>query len=237
MPEYAIKEFKAGPLRGWIWCHNKFNETHSFADTLSAINAISATLHRNFAASGRQALEQAAQADKAAFAESLGLQGQQSDIRLDRALADRYRFYLRRRITQAWNRRRTLASEVSMPLTCFVEGVLKVDGAGRLSFDRFSCPDDSSCGVLNELSRRRADVGQLMETIKAQPQKSENDKRHKALRHVFRTPKKPFSDSMCRGLGDAVFVIMAPRDSVILTTNIKDFLPLARALNKVAAEP
>lgn len=233
MPEYAIKELKAGPLSAWIWCHNKFNETKSFADTVAAINSISATPRRNFSASARQAFEQAAQADKASFAQVLEV----TERVLDRTLADRYRYYLRRRIAQAWERRRTVATEISMPLLCFIEGQLQANADGGLSFERYSCPRDPKCGVLAELSKRREDVGRLLEAIKKEPDKLENQKRYQALRHIFRTPTRPFSDSMCRSLGDAVFALMAPQDSVILTTNLKDHTALAGALGKMAAAP
>jgi hypothetical protein len=41
----------------------------------------------------------------------------------------------------------------------------------------------------------------------------------------------------CRSLGDAVFAFLAPADSVILTTNVKDHQPLAEALGKSAISP
>jgi hypothetical protein len=236
MPEYAIKEFKAGPLSAWIWCHNKFNETRSLADTLAAINSISATPRRNFSASARQAFEQATKADQTSFAQVLDL-GQQAEPILDRALADRYRYYLRRRITQAWQHRRSIATEVSMPLLCFVEGELETDSGDSLHFERYSCPRNSDCSVLAELSKRADAVRRIWEVLANQQDKAENQKRYQALRHIVRTPKRSFTDSKCRDVGDAVFAIMAPHDAVILTTNIKDHRPLASALGKVAVEP
>jgi hypothetical protein len=236
MPEYAIKEFKAGPLSAWIWCHNKFNETRSLADTIGAINSISATPRRNFSASARQAFEQATKTDQTSFAQVLDL-GQQAEPILDRALADRYRYYLRRRITQAWQRRRSIATEVSMPLLCFVEGDLETDSGGGLHFERYSCPRDSDCSVFKELSKRGDAVGRILEVLESQRDKPENQRRYQALRHIVRTPKRGFTDKKCRDLGDAVFAIMAPLNAIILTTNIKDHRPLASALGKVALEP
>ena len=236
MPEYAIKEFKAGPLSGWIWCHNKFNETRSLADTIAAINSISATPRRNFSASARQAFEQPTKTDQASFAQVLDL-GQHAEPILDKALADRYRLYLRRRITQAWQRRRSIATKVSMPLLCFIEGELETDSGGGLHFERYSCPRDSDCSVFAELCKRGDAVGRILAALENQGDKPENQKRYQALRHIVRTPKRGFSDNKCRDLGDAVFAIMAPPDSIILTTNIKDHGPLASALGKVALEP
>lgn len=235
-PEYALKELRAGPLHGWIWCHNKFNETRSFADTFAAINIISATLQRNLGSTARQAIEQALHADKGIFL--IAIEGDQgTKVDLDRVLADRYRYYLKRRITNAWRRRRTVVDNVSMPLHCFVEGDLTEDKNGNLSFERLGCAGASKCAALEALASRPHEVQKLADAVKAAPPKPENQKRHKALRHIIRTPTRPFPDSMCRNLGDAVFAIMAPPDSIIMTTNMKDFAVLATALGKSIQEP
>jgi hypothetical protein len=42
---------------------------------------------------------------------------------------------------------------------------------------------------------------------------------------------------ICRSLGDAIFAFFAPDDCIIVTTNLKDHEPLARALNKSATRP
>jgi len=236
MPEYALKEFKSGPLKAWVWAHNKLNETKSWADTLKAVNAISATPQRNFSATARQGLQQAAEADRDAFVTALGLAAD-GGTPIDRALADRYRLYFRRKITLAWQRRRTIATDISMPLGCFIEGDLLVLNGGNLAFERYSCPRNADCDVFKLLTKLQNDVSRLMDVVKAQPEKPENTRRYQALRHIHRTPNRPFSDSQCRSLGDAVFALAAPPDSVILTTNIKDHAPLAGALGKIAAEP
>lgn len=236
MPEYALKELKAGPLMAWIWTHNKLNETKSWADTFAAINAISATPRRNFSATARQALQQAAEADKASFVTAIGI-AVTADAAIDRALADRYRLYCRRKLLLAWRRRRKVANHISMPLRCFVEGDLLELSGGNLAFERYSCPRNADCDVFKLLTTMPDEVGRLMEVVKKQPQKPENAKRYQALRHIHRTPKRPFSDSLCRDLGDAIFALAAPADCVILTTNLKDHDPLAKALGKVAVEP
>ena len=144
---------------------------------------------------------------------------------------------MRRKITTAWERRRGVATHISMPLACFIEGELRQLNGGNLSFERHSCPRNSKCGVLAILIKKSEEIGRLMEVVKAQPSKHENDRRYQALRHIYRTPNRAFSDSLCRGLGDAVFALTAPNDCVILTTNIKDHAPLAAAVGKVAVEP
>jgi hypothetical protein len=70
-----------------------------------------------------------------------------------------------------------------------------------------------------------------------EPDKAENRNRSRALRAILRTPERPFTDDICRQLADAYFVLIAPADAVILTTNDRDIKPLASALNKSTGTP
>jgi hypothetical protein len=45
------------------------------------------------------------------------------------------------------------------------------------------------------------------------------------------------SEKVCRDLGDAIIVFFAPADCVLLTTNKRDFEPLANALGKTVDLP
>ena len=45
------------------------------------------------------------------------------------------------------------------------------------------------------------------------------------------------TERMCDDLGDAIFAFFAPPGSVILTTNMRDFEPLAGALGKSVEKP
>ena len=57
------------------------------------------------------------------------------------------------------------------------------------------------------------------------------------LKFYVSTPKKPISNQECKKLEDAVFAFFAPADSIILSTNIRDHLPLANALGKNVISP
>lgn len=75
-----------------------------------------------------------------------------------------------------------------------------------------------------------------METaIAEQPPKPENDKRRAAIQKL--QAGRDLNDNECRNLGDAVFALLAPAGYVIVTTNVRDHRPLARALGKDAVGP
>ncbi len=43
LPVYAIKEFKAGPLKNFVWMHNKFVFTKSYEESFDARQRMSRT--------------------------------------------------------------------------------------------------------------------------------------------------------------------------------------------------
>ncbi len=75
----------------------------------------------------------------------------------------------------------------------------------------------------------------LKTTVDKQPSKAENARRSGALASLL--ANKPMTEKMCDDLGDAVLAFFAPPDSVILTTNTRDFEPLAGALGKSVEKP
>ena len=85
------------------------------------------------------------------------------------------------------------------------------------------------------LKAKNTDLIKLREAVLKQPSKAENTHRARALKELIRN--RPLTDSLCRWLGDAVFVFFAPTDSVVLTTNVKDHQPLAQALGKGVEAP
>jgi hypothetical protein len=73
----------------------------------------------------------------------------------------------------------------------------------------------------------------VRDAVERQPEKPENRRRSQTLRQLYRKPKMAMTEGNCRALGDAYFVFFCPQDAVILTTNTKDYLPLAEALGKM----
>lgn len=229
-PVYAIKEFKAGALYGWVWLHNKLTDTRSCAKTFAAIQSIM-TYKRNLPATAIGALSDLGLQGKTTFAALQQQYGADADP--DVADADRLRSAARVRIFLAWRNRRSLGSAV-VPLSCYSEREPREEPNGLLTCSPTGC-GASECAMAPALKANEGDLKALRDAVLKQPKKSENDKRSLALKELIRG--RPLTDKLCRALGDAVFAFFAPRDSVILTTNVRDHQPLAAALEKRVEAP
>jgi hypothetical protein len=108
---------------------------------------------------------------------------------------------------------------------------------GIIKFERLSCDWKRGCAIAKQMSQEPGTVAALRHVALSDPSRRENVKRAQVLRHVVRTPDRLITDGQCRSIGDAVFAFLAPPDSVILTTNIRDHGPLAAAIGKHAEEP
>jgi hypothetical protein len=75
----------------------------------------------------------------------------------------------------------------------------------------------------------------LKAAVDKQASKPENARRSRALDALL--ANKAMTERICDDLGDAILVFFAPPDSVILTTNLRDFEPLAGAVGKSAEKP
>jgi hypothetical protein len=235
LPVYAIKEFKAGPLKNYIWFHNKLVSTKSFQDSITGLQRMSLTPKRYTTATALDALRAAAYVTRnltgAAMVDRYG----QPAI-WDRFLCDRYRLALRTLIESAWRRRRRIALNVVIPIPCYSE-TAPFEENGLLKVESLRCNPQPECSLAVALKARTDLLRRLKRAVDAQPINSENRRRSKALRELIRNPKRPMTEEMCRDLGDAFFAFFAPEDSVILTTNLRDHEPLARAVGKIAARP
>src|SRR5437879_2347183 len=93
LPEYAVKEFKKGPLAVFVWLHNKLVTTRSVAHTVAAIRRVAPTPQRYRVSTALEALAEAMRAAGAEtpkeFAEKYGVAA-----RSDRVNCDEYRLAL-----------------------------------------------------------------------------------------------------------------------------------------------
>ncbi len=231
LPLYAVKEFKAGPMRNWVWFHNKLVTTRSFAKSLEALHRMSLTPRRHTTSTALEALAEVtsemAQSDTKEFETGP----------IDQVLSERYRLAFKRRILRAWERRRSLVSRVVHPLPCYRETAPIEDVSGQIVLHQTECEGGGECEMARVLKQDPAGLTRLRNAVDAQPPKRENQTRSQALRALIRTPKRAFPAKMCRSLGDAVFAFLAPNDAVILTTNERDIGPLAAALGKNVERP
>src|SRR5262249_311169 len=93
----------------------------------------------------------------------------------------------------------------------------------------------SDCFLRTKYNTRLDDV-RLLENA-CTGTKREVVRRRQALNRLRRHPTKPYDETHCRALGDAVFALDCPANGEILTTNVVDPAPLAAALNLTVRSP
>ncbi len=233
LPTYAIKEFKAGPLSHWVWLHNKFATLKSFSKVLGALHGMAMSPRKYRTATAIEALRDVAKSTGTRQTSAL-IARYGEKARLDSILSDKYRLAIRYRIFKSWKIRRSVTSSVVLPLPCYKE-VAPFEDRGLIEISPVGC-ETAECCLAPALKQRSGDLQKLKNSTGTGASR-EQQRRYQTLRQLIHKPKEPMTEKMCRELGDAIFVFFAPKDSVILTTNIKDHEPLATALGKVVELP
>ena len=229
LPLYAIKEFKKGPLRAYVWLYNKIVAS-SWADASNAIRLV--FVHRNLQATALQAV--------ADFESSLSKRTT-ADLakrygNVGHALTDEFKIWLKTVIFSAWRRRRKMTTRVIAPLSCYDEFDVVIRQNGTIEIQPTRCGVDDCC-LRAQFTKVPKTVEALLKACDQLPEKAETMKRRKALRHLHRTPNRNLDEDQCIALGDAVFAFQCPKDAVVLTTNVKDHGPLAAAVGVSAIKP
>jgi hypothetical protein len=233
LPVYSIKELKAGPLDHYSYIHDKLVQTRSLAHTLAAVNSLNPITQARRKSTSLEALEAAAQLDST----------QRATIRpgspADQEMADRYRYSLAALIILSWQKRRKVTAKTIQDLECYTEAQPKIGKNGFFDLTPRECARDRHCCLWDELKleKNKSLLTALRNAIPETSQSYEDKNRRKVLKHLINTPKLPLDREQCRLLGDAVFAFFCPEDAVILTTNIRDHQPLARAIGKRAEKP
>jgi len=120
LPVYAIKEFKAGPLKNFVWIYNKLVVTGSYEKTIDALQRMSRTPRRYTTSTALQALREAsASVGKQTPADLLKKYGESASI--DKILCDEFRLALKFKIVSAWKKRRKVTTGITNPLACYRE--------------------------------------------------------------------------------------------------------------------
>ena len=226
LPVYSIKEWKAGPLKRFAFIHNKFVQTGSFADTLTAISALGPPyLHRT----STEAIAAAAQVSKRS--------PQTYAATNDRELADSYRLALYSLIVRSWEKRRRITTQVVHELPCYIEAAPHREKNGLLNLRPEECDRDQECCLADELRAEPRLLEALRDAIPETSAKPEHRRRRRALKRLISHPRDKVDRDLCRDLGDAIFAFFCPKEAVILTTNLSDIAPLAKAVGKTAQSP
>jgi len=234
LPVYAIKEFKAGPLKNWVWFYNKL-VINSYSDALRELHRMGFTPKRYTTQTAIEALEQVAREFESMASEEI--LAKYPGQTLSQVIRDQYLLHLKRRIVQSWRQRRSLTTEVLHELPCYPERAPRFHPGGIVERDHLGCDHGGECSLAAELRKRRPDLEKILATLLTLPPKPETQRRIKILKEFLRKKGRfMLEDKHCRGLGDVMFAIFCPDAAVILTTNLRDHQPLAASLGK-QAEP
>lgn len=235
LPVFAIKEFKAGPLKNFAWMHNKLVDLQSFALALTALGRMSRTPRRYTTSTAIEALREAAGSiAKQTPADLVNKYGNFAEM--DKILCDEFRLAIKTAIMKSWKRRRKITTNIVLPLPCYSETAPYVNSRGLIELEPKKCNPPRECSLSILLKSKRHELEKMRESIK-NSNKPENRRRAQVLHEIYRKPNVAVQEKDCQALGDAIFVLFAPDDSIILTTNIEDYKPLAEALGKVAKRP
>jgi hypothetical protein len=234
LPTYAIKEFKAGPLKNYVWFYNKVITTNRWVDAVRAIRAIGATPRRNLLGTALKALEDFQSSISKSTPAALA--ARYPNASLGEIQTAEAKIWLKTAIFRAWRRRRKIVTKIICPLSCYPETDIRLNPNGTIENKPFLCNVDDCC-MRPDFAKEAGKVQSLLAACNDLPDKPETSKRRQALRQLVRTPKRPLAEKECRALGDAVFAFQCPSDAVILTTNLKDHEPLAKSVGTTAEAP
>jgi hypothetical protein len=233
IPEYAIKELKAGPLQYLVWLHNCLVFEKKLSRTQQRVAA--AVQHQpRRATTALQALaqEQASLSNRvsASLATTIGV-----NFDLDTWQATEIRISLRTRIIKGWKRRLNVAGRIGVKLSCYKDQEPAVNArSGELKIPGREC-ETTDCSMRPLLQGDLDSLKKLLDASNGQGT-AEGLKRATVLSKLH--DKCPaLSSKDCRKLGDAIFAFFAPPSADILTTNVRDHRVLASAVGKTAVSP
>lgn len=226
VPAYAFKEMRSGPLSHLVFTYNLLASRDTFEEVTSQLSRLSQFQARRFSVGMTSIV-------RGLVAASATAQTEEDKKRSVQA-------WLLREIQKAWRRRRRVTSKVVAPLACLVEDDYELrDGRLRTSIGSQSCTPGVPCSAALHLKGRASDVQVLVHALRPKKKgeflKREWSSRRSALKEVLKHRAGEVPRKHCRAFGDAYICLMAPSDSVILTTNKVDFEPLSKALGKKVA--
>lgn len=240
LPVYAIKELKAGPLHTFVWLYNNLALNNSIPVAIRAIQSM--RMKPNWMSTAQEALSYAMEAGNKTLnnyvSGKANLVSKYGDTaKADNVHVDATKIYLKKKIKQAWKKRRSLTNRVGFELPCFPETDYTEDSLGVIQDLPLGCTSGQECCLYKQMKADVVKVQKLETSISASP-KPENKKRCAALKEVLKEHRTTnFPTKHCRNVGDAAFSFYCNDDEVILTTNIVDHEPLAKAVSRQVRHP
>ncbi|MCI5207705.1 MAG: hypothetical protein D3910_02675 [Candidatus Electrothrix sp. ATG2] len=238
LPVYAIKEFKAGPLRNYVYAHNKLVSTKSYSETIDAFHKLSRTPQRYKTSTALEAIKVAHDTSIAKLTpKDLVSKYEDSSLGMDKIIYDELRLALKVIIFKAWKRRRKITTDVIFPLSCYSEKAPFEASTGLIEDKPVACDNGTDCCIKKILLEDLKQLKLIKGAIENDSEKPENANSLKVIKKILKHPRCNLENRECRWLGDAVFAFLCPNDAELLTTNLKDHEPLALALGKKATSP
>jgi hypothetical protein len=231
LASYALKEFKAGPLRAYVWFHNKV-VSGTWSDAVRAIPTV--MTQKNFASTAIGALADFESSIAAHLPSTLAAHHPHDS--LDVIKRRESCAFLRKKVLLAWRDAKRAPYQPTNPLSCFAEVPPSLNSDGTLENRPTKCTLGDCC-LVDQFGSAKSDTLALREKCAELSSKREMARRRKVLERILRSPNATLSENECRSLGDAVFALQCPGDAVILTTNLVDHGPLAQCVGKRAQRP
>jgi len=238
LPDYAVREFQAGPLCNYVYAHNCFADKRTLDDVHAKVAALGPNPQRNKFLTALGALSGARLATLVEYEriieerEMAWMDGERFRLRFIRT-------HLANKIFDAVAGIDTICTKRTHPLPCLEKVQIEQDGEElRATGKRMDRAKSAECGLTAHLRQQADALTKILEATEEQnaaKPKPELLRRADALRAVLEGGDVPRAS--CRGLGDAVFAALAPDGSTILTTNEQDHRPLADRVGKLVAAP
>jgi hypothetical protein len=232
--QFAWKEFKRGPLQAYVWAFNKLVETGSFSEMVAALQRLSRTPKAYLTATAIQALHTFIKMlEGVPLSQLQRTYGNRADT--GAMLSDAFRIEMKYLTFSAWRKRKTLFGGMTQRLSCYPDSDLHLEG-DRIETSPRDCPKDASCCLKQKLVHRILEVSSVRAALRSATG-AEQTRRKRVLKRIEKHPGVEMSPSECRAFGDAYFVLFCPKQATILTTNLRDIEPMARALGVHVQRP
>jgi hypothetical protein len=234
VPQFAWKEFKRGPLKNFVWAHNKLADTRSLLAAFAALQRLSRSPHRYLTSTAIQAIHTAFAnlfKDPNSLAQRYGAKAHPDAIH-----ADALRLELKRVILSSWKKRSTLFGGPFHILSCYPDAPLRYD-TPLIKTEPRDCPASAQCCLKDPIISRRKELAAVKHSLRSQTDRLEVARRGKVIKQLEKHPTSLMRPQDCRAFGDAYFVFFCPARAVILTTNLRDIGPMASVLRMTAETP
>ena len=132
-------------------------------------------------------------------------------------------------IVSSWKKRSTLFGGPFHILACYPDAPLETN-TPLIKIDPRDCPSGTDCCLKNILTKRQKELAAVRQSLKSRTDKLEVARFGKVIKQLEKHPTSVMRPQDCRAFGDAYFVLLCPPKAVVLTTNVRDFQPMAAVL-------